>query len=248
LSVVQNYFHYYSEIEERFTARRGTLLLLSTLDWALIDTWREAGVPLEAVLRGIDRAFDRHEARKVSAKSKLSRINGLAWCAQAVMEAANEAAEAAVGLAPASAPAADTGFEGRRIAAFLRRNAEAVAGLQETPSVRDPLPSVAAGTAGRLRELAAAVESGSAPPLDELDRTLTTLEERLLGGLRAGATEDEALALREAVERELAPFRTRLQTAQLHQVRAGMEAKRLLAQHKLPRLSLFYMGLEDEQA
>ena len=61
-----NYFEYFSEIEDRFNKRRGSLLLLSTLDWALIDTWREAGVPLEAVLRGIDDAFDKHDARKLS--------------------------------------------------------------------------------------------------------------------------------------------------------------------------------------
>jgi len=28
-----NYFNYFTEIEERFQQRRGSLLLLSTLDW-----------------------------------------------------------------------------------------------------------------------------------------------------------------------------------------------------------------------
>ncbi len=65
---MQNYFHYFTEIEDRFSRRRGSLLLLSTLDWALIESWREAGVPLEAVLRGIDAAFDRYETRSVRAK------------------------------------------------------------------------------------------------------------------------------------------------------------------------------------
>ena len=87
---MQNYFNYFTEIEERFQQRRGSLLLLSTLDWALIETWREAGVPLEAVLRGIDAAFDKYEAR--THRGHKRRINGLAWCAQAVMEAAEELA------------------------------------------------------------------------------------------------------------------------------------------------------------
>jgi hypothetical protein len=56
---VRNYFNYFTEIEERFQQRRGSILLLSTLDWALIETWRDAGIPLEAVLRGIDAAFDK---------------------------------------------------------------------------------------------------------------------------------------------------------------------------------------------
>jgi len=36
-----NYFNYFTEIETRFQQRRGSLLMLSTLDWALIETWRE---------------------------------------------------------------------------------------------------------------------------------------------------------------------------------------------------------------
>ena len=60
---MENYFNYFTEIEERFLQRRGGGLLLSTLDWALIETWKDAGIPLEAVLRGIDAAFDRYEQR-----------------------------------------------------------------------------------------------------------------------------------------------------------------------------------------
>src|ERR1700753_902485 len=124
-----NYFEYFSEIEERFTQRRGSVLLLSTLDWALIETWREAGVPLAAVLRGIDDAFDKYEVRSARAanKGRLRKVNGLAWGAQAVMEAAEQMAEAAVGSAPAQ-PAAEreSGFEGERVSRFLEGNAEAV--------------------------------------------------------------------------------------------------------------------------
>ena len=101
-----NYFNYFTEIEERFQQRRGSLLLLSTLDWALIETWREAGIPLEAALRGIDAAFDKYEARQK--RARMRRINGLAWCAQAVMEAAMELNEAAAGTASATPAAAST--------------------------------------------------------------------------------------------------------------------------------------------
>ena len=97
---MQNYFQYFTEIEERFGQRRGSILLLSTLDWALIESWREAGVPLEAVLRGIDSAFDKHDARSARAKGRLRKVNGLAWCAQSVVEAVEQAKEAATGAAP----------------------------------------------------------------------------------------------------------------------------------------------------
>src|ERR1700712_3307898 len=92
-----NYFHYFSEIEERFQARRGSILLLSTLDWSLIEAWREAGVPLEAVLRGIDDAFDKYEVRSQRAGGRLRKVNGLAWAAQSVMQATEAMREAATG-------------------------------------------------------------------------------------------------------------------------------------------------------
>ena len=90
---VENYFNYFTEIEEHFQRRRGGGLLLSTLDWALIETWKDAGIPLEGVLRGIDGAFERYEKRPSKRK-----VNSLAYCAQEVLAAAEEMKEAAVGV------------------------------------------------------------------------------------------------------------------------------------------------------
>ncbi len=241
---VMNYFEYFSEIEDRFTARRGSLLLLSTLDWALIETWREAEVPLAAVLRGIDEAFDKHEARKARMKGRLAKVNGLAWCAQAVMQAAAEMAEASIGGRPAEAkPERETGFEGDRVARFLEANAATLeaAGLEEGFRT----------TAARLRELAADMRAGTHPALDELDRTLTVLEERLQASLLASVPEAELLAVREAAERELAPYRAKMGAVQLRQVRDQFVHKRLFEKRRLPRLSLFYMPVsegEDDSA
>ena len=234
-----NYFEYFSEIEERFSQRRGSVLLLSTLDWALIETWREAGIPLEAVLRGIDNAFDKHDAKLSQAKGKLRKVNGLAWCAQAVMQAAEELVEAATG-APVTKPApTDTGFEVQRIASFLTRNAETVAA-----SSANRLTNTLLTTAQRLRELAVEMSSAHPPALDDLDRTLTLLEERMVSAVKNAAPETDVLALREQAGRELAPYRAKMSPAQLKQVQAQFEQKRLLEAYALPRLSLFYMGLE----
>jgi len=90
---VENYFNYFTETEERYLHRRGGGLLLSTLDWALIETWKDAGIPLEAVLRGIDAAFDRYDQRP----SKTKKVNSLAYCSQEVLAAAEAMKEAAVG-------------------------------------------------------------------------------------------------------------------------------------------------------
>src|ERR1700761_4409198 len=122
-AVVQNYFNYFTEIEEHFQRRRGSLLLLSTLDWALIETWREAGIPLTAVLQGIDTAFDKHDARK--GKTRVRRVNGLAYCAQEVLAAVEAMREAAVGAGGTTIDRAEQqGFEPARIAAHLEAAAQ----------------------------------------------------------------------------------------------------------------------------
>ncbi len=234
---MQNYFNYFTEIEERFQRRRGSLLLLSTLDWALIETWREAGVPLQAVLRGIDMAFDKHDAQALRAKRRVRKVNGLAWCAAAVMESVEQMTEAAVGAAPAAA--AESGFEAERIAFFLEKNATAV----ETAALAAPADGIANETARRLREIAAGLRArDGAGSLEEMDRTLSVLEERMFAALLTATAEEELGALREQAARELAPYRGKMQAAQIRQVQQQFLQKRLLEQWKLPRLSLFYMS------
>ncbi len=241
---VLNYFNYFTEIEERFQQRRGSLLLLSTLDWALIETWREAGIPLDAVLRGIDAAFDKYEARQK--RARMRRINGLAWCSQAVMEAAAELAEAAAGTAPATANSRESGFEQERVAAHL----ESAATAMDAAAVA---PEACSATALRLRELAAEVraysrENQAAPDgaaaldMEALERTLTVLEEKLFAALTAAAPEELLVGLKEHTARELAPYRSRMGAVQLRQVERQFVQKQLLVHYNLPRLSLFYMS------
>ena len=233
-----NYFNYFTEIEERFQQRRGSLLLLSTLDWALIETWREAGIPLDAALRGIDAAFDKYEARQK--KGRMMRINGLAWCAQAVMEAAEELREAAAGTANPATEARESGFEHARVAAHLESAAAAL-------DAANVAPEACGATAVRLRELATELRSEdhdgvAAHDLETLERTLTVLEERLFAALTAAAPEELLVALKEHAARELAPYRSRMGVVQLRQVERQFVQKQLLVNYSLPRLSLFYMS------
>ena len=230
-----NYFNYFTEIEERFQKRRGALLLLSTLDWALIETWRDAGIPLDAALRGIDAAFDKYEARQK--KGRMRRVNGLAWCAQAVMEAAEELSEAAAGTTVTTAADRESGFEQERVAAHL----ESAAAVLDAAVVA---PEACAATALRLRELAAKVlsESEEAHDLEALERTLTVLEEKLYAALTAAAPEELLVGLKEHASRELSPYRARMGVVQLRQVEHQFVQKQLLVHYNLPRLSLFYMS------
>lgn len=235
---MQNYFNYFTEIEERFQQRRGAILLLSTLDWALIETWQEAGIPLEAVLRGIDAAFDKYESRQK--RGRMRRVNGLAWCSQAVMEAAEALREASAGSADPTAAAGETGFEHERVAMHLEGAATA---LDASTIAHD----ACAATAIRLRELAAQARAAStsttvAREMETFERVLTVLEEKLFAALTAAAPEELLVALKEHAGRELAPYRSRMGAVQLRQVEHQFVQKQLLVHYNLPRLSLFYMS------
>jgi hypothetical protein len=233
---VQNYFNYFTEIEEHFQRRRGSLLMLSTLDWALIESWRESAVPLAAALRGIDAAFDKYDARKM--KARVRRINGLAWCTQEVMQAVEDMKEASVGapISPRESAAAP-GLEGERIANHLQNCAKS---LRIAPLTAIAL-QIAAETATRLEELATEATAAQ-PELEGLERNLTVMEEKLFAALITTTPEAELLAMREQAATELAPYRGRMKALQIRQIEQQFLHKRLLEHWKLPRLSLFYMS------
>jgi hypothetical protein len=231
---VLNYFNYFTEIEQRFQQRRGSLLMLSTLDWALIESWREAGVPLEAVLRGIDDAFDKHDAKTRRAHGRVRKINGLAWAAQAVMQAMEQAQVASIGMTRANEAERESGFEPQRVAIYLEENAALVE--QAQPKLAE--------IAERLCKLATELRiEGKQQSMEALDLTLTVLEEKMMAVVMASAPEEELVGLRELAARELAPYRGKMQAVQIKQVQQQFLQKRLLEARGLPRLSLFYMRL-----
>ena len=233
---MEDYFNYFTEIEEHFQRRRGATLLLSTLDWALIETWKDAGIPQEAVLRGIDAAFERYDKRP----SKSRKVNGLAYCAQEVLAAAEEMKEAAVGAPRESKTKA--GFDSAEIVHFLRRNATELeyANLPSRPGI---LPEAVAGElAGTLREMAAEIEGKSVlPKLEDLELRLTVQEEKLFAVLLAALMDDEIASVRAQADRELAPYRSKMPAAQVGQLQKQYVYKKLLEKYRVPRLSLFYM-------
>ena len=231
---MDNYFNYFTEIEEHFQQRRGGILLLSTLDWALIETWKDAGIPLEAALRGVDAAFDKYDQRP----SKTRKVNSLAYCAQEVLAAAEDMKEAGVGSA--RGPAKNLGFHSAEIAGFLRGNAAEleVAKLPSCPGISPK--EIALEIAGTLKELAVEAET-KLPRLEDLERRLTVLEEKLFAVLLAAIPDEEVVAVRARADRELAPYRSKMPAAQIEQLQKQYAHKRLLEKYGVPRLSLFYL-------
>jgi len=247
---VENYFNYFTEIEERYLQRRGGGLLLSTLDWALIETWKNAGIPLEAVLRGIDEAFDKYDQKP----SKTKKVNSLAYCSQAVLSAAEDAT---AGIT-AEKSGAEPGFDAAQIAAFLRENAARLEKAKlrprtpetgvpgttqpERPGLSLSMATLASQTAMALREMAAAIEgSEKLPRLEDLERRLTVFEEKLFGVLMADLPDDDLVEVRAQADRDIAPYRRNMTAAQVEQLHKQYARKRLLERSGVPRLSLFYM-------
>ena len=217
-----NYFNYFTEIEEHFQRARGTsLFLLSPLDWALIESWKTSEVPIEAVLRGIDAAFEKWRSRK----SKIQQVNSLAFCAQAVLKEAQILA----GLAsPRKAGSDAPPFPPEELRAYLARNADAVrgAGWEEI--------------ACSLDQLAAAAETHMSN-LEELEQRLTALEEKLIGAIKAAQPEEALFEARRDLAAELRPYRGKMTAGQLAMLESQYLERRLLESARLPRLSLFYM-------
>jgi hypothetical protein len=216
-----NYFNYYTEIEEHFQRARGTsLFLLSSLDWALIETWNESGVPLEAVLRGIDAAFEKWRSRKV----KTRMVNSLAFCAQAVL---TEAQIMAGLLQPRGETKRETAppFPLEDLRVYLECNAASV-----------PYPEVA----DSLRRLAAEVEVHY-KDLESLEQRLTVLEEKMMALARTHLTEEQMLEARQELDRQLRPYRGKMTADQLTMLEKQYLERNLLEKSRLPRLSLFYM-------
>ena len=162
----QNYFNYFTEIEEHFQrARASSLLLLSPLDWALIEAWKDSGVPLQAVLKGIDESFDKWRSRKQRRRS----INSLAYCAQAVMEAAERA--------PSSRDRnrIEPAFQIDELRLFLNTAHHAISQRTETPFVE---------ITSSLRAIVDEIER-HAGDAESLERRLTSLEEKLVATVRS---------------------------------------------------------------
>jgi hypothetical protein len=220
---VYNYFNYFTEIEEHFQRARGTgLFLLSPLDWALVETWKNAGVPLEAVMRGIDAAFEKWRARKV----KTQMVNSLAFCAQAVLTEAQIMAGTAQPRAHCeTAPP----FDEDALRAYLAENSKTVRAVGGYAEIAAALARLADEATQHYTDLEA------------LEQRLTVLEEKMVAIARTGQSEEDLLTARREMDRQLRPYRGKMTADQLSMLEKQYLERSLLEKAGLPRLSLFYM-------
>lgn len=219
-----NYFNYFTEIEEHFQRARGTsLFLLSPLDWALIESWKSAGIPLEAVLKGIDEAFEKWRAKP----KRTQLVNSLAYCSQAVMDHARRAAD----NLPASSPSepAESPFPRPSVEAHLHRAAQQLDAL-------DGYADVAASVRSILHSL-----DDHFGDLQSLDQRLTALEDRMAAIARTRLSDDDLFAMRRNLDAQLRPYRGKMSTDQIAKLEKAFLDRAVYDRFSLPRLSLFFI-------
>jgi hypothetical protein len=132
-------------------------------------------VPLEAVMRGIDAAFEKWRARKV----KTQMVNSLAFCAQAVLTEA----QIMTGTAqPRVRREAAPPFDEDALRIYLGENSNAVRSVEGYAEI-----------AGALERLAEKSEKHYTD-LEALEQRLTVLEEKMVAIVRTRQSEEDMLA------------------------------------------------------
>ncbi|MEA2207131.1 MAG: hypothetical protein QOE77_3907 [Blastocatellia bacterium] len=247
----RNYFNYFTEIEDTFVRRRGKHLLLSSMDWALIESWKEMGVPLHIALRGIEQAFDSYEA-----KPRKRSVKTLLYCQEEVEAQYAEWLETRVG---ASEPTAEVNSDGGTATAAGDANHSSPfsrpAILRHLQRVRTELETIAdpihEQTPGlhealiRAASLLEELENNFAGPAGEsaqkLEVSLTGIERMLSEALRS-TVEPEALAAHQReIKTQLRPYKSHMEPAAYALTFENLLLKRLRDQFAIPRLSLFYL-------
>lgn len=237
---MENYFNYFTEIEEQFQRCRGTPALLSTLDWALIESWKEAQWPLPAVLAGIERAFEKYNARP----RKGRRINSLTYCAQAVTEAVEQYSAGFSGAGKSSSDRKnEEAFSSQEILDFLvacTRALDEVA-TRAGEKGQDELRTAVAPLNRSLQDLIAAYQAEERIDTEELENRLSVLEQKLIAALTQASSEELLGGLRREVGNSLASYRGKMNGMQVAALEQQLLKKRLFEHYRLPRLSLFYL-------
>jgi hypothetical protein len=218
-----NYFNYFTEVEERFQKARGTaLFLMSPLDWALVESWKNAGLPLEAALRGIDAAFEKWRSKKKRGQN----VNSVAYCAQAVLAEA----QAMAGVAPARGHQESAApFALQALQTYLAANAGQIRGQSGFDDIAAAIDLLASDAPALFQDL------------EDLEQRLTALEDKMIALARSRQSDEDLLRARRELELQLRPYRGKMSAPQLAMLEKQYLERQLLESAGLPRLSLFYL-------
>jgi hypothetical protein len=237
-----NYFSYFSEIEDTFVRRRGKHLLLSPMDWALIESWKERGVPLHVALRGIEHSFDSYEAKK-----RKRSVKTLLYCQEEVEAQYAEWLESRVGshdeAQEQSAGDADFPFPRAAVLAHLARSREELmkrAGARGPTSANEFCEALTRATA-LLEELEHDYAAAVHPNARKLEESLTGIERMLDDGIRKAVSDDDLNSIGAEIDGLLKPYKRQMDKAAYADTYENLLRKRLRELLGVPRLSLFFI-------
>jgi hypothetical protein len=233
-----NYFNYFTEIEDTFVRRRGKHLFLSPMDWALMETWKQQGIPLHIVLRGIEKSFDSFESRP-----RKRTVKSLLYCQEEVEAQYEEWQEARLGASSTAngADADKTPFSQEAIDEHLQRNRESLVQLAAARRPEDDLSEAMTRAAALLSEIEQDLAAGASLDTRKLEDSLGGLERMLNDAMFAVASAADLEAQKEAVKDQLKPYRNHMEASIYNQTFNNLLLKRLREQFAVPRLSLFYV-------
>lgn len=244
-----NYFNYFTEIEEEFVRQRGSHLLISPLDWSLIETWKQRQIPLHVVLRGISNSFESYDPKLRRGR----KVNSLFYCQQEVDALFLEYLESRVGENPAQAndetgnavsnavPDNAAPFSREAIIEYLTEQRETIQRLSISNSDHDSLAETFRRAARRLEELTTALRDSLIIRHEQLETDLTLIEEFMLAGLRQSTDTDILKQLEQEADAQLRSYRKGMTPEVYQQTRDNFMARKLREQRRVPRLSLFYL-------
>jgi hypothetical protein len=234
-----NYYNYFTEIEEHFVRRRGKHMFVSPMDWSLIATWRDSGVPLHVALRGIDRAMDGFLAKQPRSES---RISSLFYCHASVMEEHAQHLESHLGAAPAEGTGEAASGPGKcEILEFLNVRIEEIKSL---PAKHKGLEESTAGIARivqRLEEICRSLETDRQLDYEALDRDLSILDEDLVEDLRTATADERMDAWEQEARKELKIYRKKLPKETYAKILDNFLRTRIHRHYGVGELSLFHM-------
>lgn len=235
-----NYFNYFTEIEDEFVRRRGKHMLVSPLDWSLIETWRQRGIPLRIALRGITQSFDTYDQQS----NKLGRkVNSLLYCQPAVEEAYQQFLTSQVGSQEEETAAAEADEEaGFSMQALRDAISEWRLALQRTRDKHGSSPVFSEAlerAAQRLDEISHEVKKPDHRYLEQLDSELTLIEKLLLEAAAEAAGEERIASLMDEAGKELKSYKSKMEKEVFEQTLRNRVSQKLRTEYGLPRLSLF---------
>jgi len=234
-----NYFNYFTEIEEYFWKKRGSHLLVSPLDWAIMETWQKAGVSLDAVFKGIDSAFESYGRSRRGAGKPLK---SLAYCTEAVLEAAEQAQETSAGKATTAGKHTAEPFAREHLRNHFAHNVAMIRTAISASAANPAMIPLLEDSVRGLETCVALLDSPAALDLEDLERRLTLLDDRIHAGLLLHSGDDQLLRIRREMDSALSVYRRKMKAEQLALVEKQYLQKRLLDEFRLPRLSLFYLA------